>query len=97
MGQIKNKIPQILYQTIFFNVYISNNDYNFFLCIFQLFINNEWVKSSDGKTFKTENPANGQVIAEVQEAGKADVDKAVKAAKDAFKYEPIKNKIDFLV
>ncbi|XP_026741406.1 aldehyde dehydrogenase, mitochondrial [Trichoplusia ni] len=50
-----------------------------------LFINNEWVKSSDGKTFKTENPANGQVIAEVQEAGKADVDKAVKAAKDAFK------------
>lgn len=50
-----------------------------------LFINNEWVKSSDGKTFKTENPANGQTIAEVQQAGKADVDKAVKAAKDAFK------------
>ncbi|KAL0820991.1 hypothetical protein ABMA28_005640 [Loxostege sticticalis] len=50
-----------------------------------LFINNEWVKSSEGKTFKTENPANGQVIAEVQQAGKADVDKAVKAAQDAFK------------
>ncbi|VVC98694.1 unnamed protein product [Leptidea sinapis] len=50
-----------------------------------LFINNEWVKSSDGKTFKTENPATGQVIAEVQQGGKADVDKAVKAAKDAFR------------
>lgn len=50
-----------------------------------LFINNEWVKSSDGKTFKTENPANGQVIAEVQHANKADVDKAVKAARNAFK------------
>ncbi|KAG6461768.1 hypothetical protein O3G_MSEX012842 [Manduca sexta] len=50
-----------------------------------LFINNEWVKASDGKTFKTENPANGKVITEVQQAGKADVDKAVKAAKDAFK------------
>ncbi|XP_072938317.1 aldehyde dehydrogenase, mitochondrial [Epargyreus clarus] len=50
-----------------------------------LFINNEWVKSSDGKTFKTENPATGQVIAEVQQAGKADVDKAVKAAKEAFR------------
>ncbi|CAH2049499.1 unnamed protein product, partial [Iphiclides podalirius] len=51
-----------------------------------LFINNEWVKSSDGKAFKTENPATEEVIAEVQQAGKADVDKAVKAAKDAFKF-----------
>ncbi|KAL4710934.1 hypothetical protein ACJJTC_017899, partial [Scirpophaga incertulas] len=51
-----------------------------------LFINNEWVKSSDGRTFKTENPATGEVIAEVQQAGKVDVDKAVKAAKDAFEH-----------
>lgn len=50
-----------------------------------LFINNEWVKSSDGKTFKTENPTNGQVTAEVQQANKSDVDKAVKAANDAFR------------
>ncbi|XP_063829948.1 aldehyde dehydrogenase, mitochondrial [Ostrinia nubilalis] len=50
-----------------------------------LFINNEWVKSSDGKTFKTENPATGEVIADVQQAGKTDVDIAVKAANDAFK------------
>ncbi|XP_045500942.1 aldehyde dehydrogenase, mitochondrial [Colias croceus] len=50
-----------------------------------LFINNEWVKSADGKTFQTINPANEQVIAEVQQAGKADVDNAVQAAKDAFK------------
>ncbi|CAG9790838.1 unnamed protein product [Diatraea saccharalis] len=51
-----------------------------------LFINNEWVKSSDGKTFKTENPATGEVIAEVQQAGKVDIDRAVQAAKDAFKF-----------
>lgn len=51
----------------------------------QLFINNEWVKSLDGKTFQSENPANGQVIADVQQAGKADVDRAVQAAKEAFK------------
>ncbi|KOB67933.1 Mitochondrial aldehyde dehydrogenase [Operophtera brumata] len=50
-----------------------------------LFINNEWVKSSDGKTFPTENPATGKVIADVQQAGTADVAKAVRAAKDAFK------------
>ncbi|XP_052758420.1 aldehyde dehydrogenase, mitochondrial [Galleria mellonella] len=50
-----------------------------------LFINNEWVKSSDGRTFPTENPATGEVITEVQQSGKADVDKAVKAAKEAFR------------
>lgn len=54
--------------------------------LFQLFINNEWVKSSDGKTFKAENPTTGQVIAEVQQANKTDVDKAVKAANEAFRY-----------
>ena len=37
-----------------------------------------------GKTFETLNPATGEVITEVQEGDKADVDKAVKAASDAF-------------
>jgi aldehyde dehydrogenase (NAD+) len=36
----------------------------------QIFINNEWLKSSSGKTFKTLDPATGQVIAEVQEGDK---------------------------
>jgi acyl-CoA reductase-like NAD-dependent aldehyde dehydrogenase len=38
-----------------------------------------------GKTFKTINPATEEVIAEVQEGDKADVDKAVAAANDAFR------------
>lgn len=50
-----------------------------------IFINNQWVKSSSGKTFKTLNPATGEVIAEIQEGDKTDVDKAVAAAKEAFK------------
>jgi len=50
----------------------------------QLFINNEWVDAESGKTFQTKNPATGEVIAEVQEADKADVDKAVQAARCAF-------------
>lgn len=50
-----------------------------------LFINNEWHKSSSGKTFKTVDPSTGETIAEIQEAGKADVDKAVTAAQTAFK------------
>ncbi|KRZ28942.1 Aldehyde dehydrogenase, mitochondrial, partial [Trichinella pseudospiralis] len=50
----------------------------------KLFINNEWINSADGKTFKTINPTTGEVICEVQEAKEVDVDKAVGAAKLAF-------------
>ncbi|KAK3775044.1 hypothetical protein RRG08_048255 [Elysia crispata] len=50
----------------------------------QLFINNEFVNSESGKTFPTINPATAKKICDVQEADKADVDKAVAAAKKAF-------------
>ena len=50
----------------------------------QLFINNEWVNSVDGKTFETVNPSTGKVITSVAEATKPDVDKAVAAAGRAF-------------
>ncbi|KAI9032380.1 aldehyde dehydrogenase domain-containing protein [Hyaloraphidium curvatum] len=48
-----------------------------------LFINNEFVASQSGKTFPSINPATGDVIVEVQEADKADVDIAVRAAQAA--------------
>jgi len=51
----------------------------------KLFINNEFVDSVSGKTFPTINPSNGDVIANISEGDKADVDKAVIAAKNAFK------------
>jgi len=38
-----------------------------------------------GKTFPTLNPATGEVICQVQEGDKADVEKAVAAARNAFK------------
>ncbi|XP_078605473.1 aldehyde dehydrogenase, mitochondrial-like [Branchiostoma floridae x Branchiostoma japonicum] len=50
----------------------------------QIFINNEFVNSVSGKTFPTINPATGEKICDVQEAEKADVDKAVAAARAAF-------------
>ncbi|CAG2180662.1 unnamed protein product, partial [Oppiella nova] len=50
-----------------------------------VFINNSWVDSVSGKTFETINPATGQVIAKVQEGDKQDIDKAVQAARNAFK------------
>ncbi|VDO34585.1 unnamed protein product [Haemonchus placei] len=51
----------------------------------KLFINNEWVDAASGKTFKTFHPATNKLITDVAEADKADVDKAVKAASDAFR------------
>lgn len=51
----------------------------------QLFIDNKFVDAKSGKTFETINPTNQKVIAKVAEADKADVDLAVKAAKNAFR------------
>ncbi|KAJ3277220.1 hypothetical protein HDU76_010481, partial [Blyttiomyces sp. JEL0837] len=48
-----------------------------------LFINNKFVPSISGKTFKTVDPATGAVICEVYEGLKEDVDAAVTAAKKA--------------
>jgi len=50
----------------------------------KLLINNQFVDSVSGKTFPTIDPATAKVIAHVAEADKADVDKAVAAAKQAF-------------
>ncbi|KXS12586.1 putative Iad1-indole-3-acetaldehyde dehydrogenase [Gonapodya prolifera JEL478] len=50
-----------------------------------LLINGQFVKSKSGKKFPTVNPATGEVIVELYEAEKADIDDAVKAAKAAFK------------
>ena len=50
----------------------------------KLLINNEWVESVSGKRFETINPTTGEAICDVAEADAADVDKAVKAAKNAF-------------
>ncbi|UYV65183.1 ALDH1A2 [Cordylochernes scorpioides] len=51
----------------------------------QIFINNEFHDSVSKKTFPTINPSTGEKICDVQEGDKADVDKAVSAAKAAFK------------
>src|SRR5699024_2918444 len=54
----------------------------------QLFINGQFVNSADGKTFETVNPATGDKLATVSEAGKEDVDAAVNAARKAFDSGP---------
>lgn len=49
----------------------------------KLLIDGKWVAAESGKTFETTNPANEEVLARVAEGSKADVDKAVKAARKA--------------
>ena len=54
----------------------------------KLYINGEFVKSASEKTFNTPNPATGEVLATVYEAQEEDIDRAVKAARDAFDNGP---------
>jgi betaine-aldehyde dehydrogenase len=46
----------------------------------QLYIGGRLADATSGKTFQTINPVNGEVLAEVQAASRADVDAAVKSA-----------------
>ena len=52
------------------------------------FIDGSWVPAASGKTFETINPATEEVIAEVAEGDKEDIDRAVKAARKAFDKGP---------
>jgi len=54
----------------------------------KLLINNRWVNSRSGKTFPTINPSTGEEICQVAEADEADVNEAVKAARNAFEKGP---------
>ena len=51
---------------------------------YQLFIDGQWVDAESGKTFISPNPSTGESFAEIAEADKADIDKAVTAARKAF-------------
>lgn len=50
----------------------------------KLWINGKWEDTQDGRMMAVEDPTTGKKIAEVAEAGRADVDRAVQAAKAAF-------------
>jgi acyl-CoA reductase-like NAD-dependent aldehyde dehydrogenase len=50
----------------------------------ELFIGNQWSGASDGASYDDTNPATGAVIAQVANASATDIDRAVKAARNAF-------------
>ena len=53
----------------------------------RILIGGEWVAAASGKSFETFNPATGEVISRLAEGDASDVDRAVKAARQAFEGE----------
>jgi phenylacetaldehyde dehydrogenase len=54
----------------------------------KLLVDGKWVPAASGKTFPVYNPATGTVLAQVAEADKEDVNRAVAAARKAFDTGP---------
>src|ERR1700736_6698796 len=54
----------------------------------KMLINGKWVDAASGKTFPTYNPATGEVLANVAEGDREDIDRAVTAARKAFEIGP---------
>jgi (Z)-2-((N-methylformamido)methylene)-5-hydroxybutyrolactone dehydrogenase len=51
---------------------------------YKMFIGGEWTDAASGETFETINPYTGKPWAMIPRAGREDVDRAVRAAHDAF-------------
>jgi phenylacetaldehyde dehydrogenase len=54
----------------------------------KILIKGKWVESVSGKTFPTYNPATGEVLSEIAEGDREDIDRAVKAARAALEHGP---------
>jgi phenylacetaldehyde dehydrogenase len=50
----------------------------------KMLIDGKWVEAVSGKTFPVYNPATGEIIAQVAEGDKEDIERAVRAARKAF-------------
>jgi phenylacetaldehyde dehydrogenase len=57
----------------------------------QMLIDGRWTAAASGKTFDTYNPATGEVLAQVAEGDREDIDRAVRAARKAFDGGPWHN------
>jgi aldehyde dehydrogenase (NAD+) len=55
---------------------------------YQMLVDGAWVDASDGATFDSKNPTTDEVWCQVPEATFEDVDRAVRAADDAFNHGP---------
>ncbi len=55
---------------------------------YKMLVGGEWVNARSGKTFESINPYTGRVWATAPEAGEEDVNRAVRAAREAFDEGP---------
>ena len=53
-----------------------------------MLIGGKWVQATSGETFPTYDPATGRILAHVARGNKEDVDRAVRAAREAFENGP---------
>jgi phenylacetaldehyde dehydrogenase len=54
----------------------------------KLFIDGQWVDAASGRTFETPNPATGETLAAIAEGDVEDINRAVRAARNAFENGP---------
>jgi phenylacetaldehyde dehydrogenase len=54
----------------------------------RMLVDNKWVEAASGKTFPVYDPSTGEELARVAEGDKADIDRAVRAARAAFESGP---------
>ena len=54
----------------------------------KMLIDGKWVEAVSGRTFPVYNPATGEIIAQVAEGDKEDIERAVRAARKAFDVGP---------
>jgi phenylacetaldehyde dehydrogenase len=69
-------------------IQIDSNASDFIAKQRKMLIGGKWVNAASGKTFATYNPATGEVLAQVAEGDKQDIDAAVQAARKAFDSGP---------
>lgn len=50
----------------------------------RMFIGGKWLEAVSGKTFPSHNPSTGELLANVAEGDAEDIDRAVRAAREAF-------------
>jgi len=67
---------------------IDSNVSRFVAQTHKMLINGKWVEAASGKTFATFNPATGEILANVAEGDREDINRAVQAARAAFETGP---------
>ncbi len=85
MADKKNSAPTLQFKTDWeYSPAPQGTDFVKIKDRYELFIDGKWVQPKSGKYFPSINPATEEQLTEIAEANAADVDRAVKAARNAY-------------